>query len=257
MQLLLYLEQITKLISKNFNVYIREDDVKSVSRSIKKFLKNSQIDIIYQPTINMLLTSDFRSSNIIKIPSIKKYSIRKVISPMNEFTMLVVLNNFDSETNLLSVYPISTNIDLATNQTVVIQNEHYTLPFEFAIFTEFEFFVTINQLLPHIDRTLSKKTINILKNLDKNNMNTGPKLKTVNDYRYLKRLEIKQMIEIFEKESRKVMNGEVEKIDEEFTMYSSIFVDENISSFKTKKSESDFNKIIEQENLIKTKELIS
>ena len=65
------------------------------------------------------------------------------------------------------------------------------------------------------------------------------------------------MIEIFEKESKKVLNGEVEKIEEEFMMYSSVFVDENISSFKTKNSESDFNKIIDQENLVKTKELIS
>ena len=97
----------------------------------------------------------------------------------------------------------------------------------------------------------------ILKNPEKNSLHTGPKLKTVNDYRYLKRLEIKQMIEIFEKESKKVLNGEVEKIEEEFMMYSSVFVDENISSFKTKNSESDFNKIIDQENLVKTKELIS
>ncbi len=256
-QLLLYLEQATILISKNFNVYIREEDIKSVSRSIKKFILSSQIDFIYQPIIAKIMTSDFSSSSIMKIPSIKKYSIRKVISPLKEFTMLVVVNNFDPETNLLSVYPISTNVDLATNQTLVIQNEHSALPTEFAIFTEFEFFVTVNQLLSNIEVALSDKTLNILKNPEKNSLHTGPKLKTVNDYRYLKRLEIKQMIEIFEKESKKVLNGEVEKIEEEFMMYSSVFVDENISSFKTKNSESDFNKIIDQENLVKTKELIS
>ena len=73
-----------------------------------------------------------------KIPSIKKYSIRKVISPLKEFTMLVVVNNFDPETNLLSVYPISTNVDLATNQTLVIKmNIHF-----YGAFLEFEFFVT-------------------------------------------------------------------------------------------------------------------
>ena len=94
--------------------------------------------------------------------------------------------------------------------------------------------MTVNQLLSNIEVALSDKTLNILKNPEKNSLHTGPKLKTVNDYRYLKRLEIKQMIEIFEKESKKVLNGEVEKIEEEFMMYSSVFVDENISSFKTK-----------------------
>ena len=79
-QLILYLDQITVLLSKNFSVFVREDDIKTVSKSISKYLKNSDIDLIYQPTIMKLMTSDFSSSDIIKLPSIKKHSIRKVVS---------------------------------------------------------------------------------------------------------------------------------------------------------------------------------
>lgn len=259
-QLILYLDQITVLLSKNFSVFIREDDIKTVSKSISKYLKNSDIDLIYQPTIMKLMTSDFSSSDIIKLPSIKKHSIRKVVSPMQEFNMYVVVNNFDKETNLLSVFPISTNIDLATNKTAIIQNDSPLLPFvEYAVFTEFEFFVTINQLqlFPNIEVTLSESTLSILKNLEKNSLKTGPKLNSVNDYRFMKRLEMKQLIEIFEKESKKVLNGKVEKINEDFNFFSSIFVDCNISSFKSLNSESNFKKIVEQENLFSTKELIA
>lgn len=259
-QLILYLDQITVLLSKNFSVFIREDDIKTVSKSISKYLKNSDIDLIYQPTIMKLMTSDFSSSDIIKLPSIKKHSIRKVVSPMQEFNMYVVVNNFDKETNLLSVFPISTNIDLATNKTAIIQNDSPLLPFvEYAVFTEFEFFVTINQLqlFPNIEVTLSESTLSILKNLEKNSLKTGPKLNSVNDYRFMKRLEMKQLIEIFEKESKKVLNGKVEKINEDFDFFSSIFVDDNISSFKSLNSESNFKKIVEQENLFSIKELIA
>lgn len=256
-ELLLYLEQITVLISNNFNVFIREIDIKTIGRSISKFLKSSDIDLIYQPTIMKLITSDFSSSNIIKIPSIKKNSIRKVTSPMKEFTMYVVVNNYDRETNLLSVFPISTNLDLATNKTAIIQDESTLLPFvEFAVFTEFEFFVTINQVLPNIEIVLSERTISILKNLEKYSLNTGPKLNSVNDYRFMKRLEIKQLIEIFQRESKKVLGGEVKKIEEEFNNFNSVFVDNNISYFKSKKSESNFKKIINQENLLNLKELV-
>jgi len=259
-QLILYLDQITVLLSKNFSVFIREDDIKTVSKSISKYLKNSDIDLIYQPTIMKLMTSDFSSSDIIKLPSIKKHSIRKVVSPMQEFNMYVVVNNFDKETNLLSVFPISTNIDLASNKTAIIQNDSPLLPFvEYAVFTEFEFFVTINQLqlFPNIEVTLSESTLSILKNLGKNSLKTGPKLNSVNDYRFMKRLEMKQLIEIFEKESKKVLNGKVEKINEDFDFFSSIFVDYNISSFKSLNIESNFKKIFEQENLFSTKELIA
>jgi len=259
-QLILYLDQITVLLSKNFSVFIREDDIKTVSKSISKYLKNSDIDLIYQPTIMKLMTSDFSSSDIIKLPSIKKHSIRKVVSPMQEFNMYVVVNNFDKETNLLSVFPISTNINLASNKTAIIQNDSPLIPFvEYAVFTEFEFFVTINQLqlFPNIEVTLSESTLSILKNLGKNSLKTGPKLNSVNDYRFMKRLEIKQLIEIFEKESKKVLNGKVEKINEDFDFFSSIFVDYNISSFKSLNIESNFKKIFEQENLFSTKELIA
>jgi len=259
-QLILYLDQITVLLSKNFSVFIREDDIKTVSKSISKYLKNSDIDLIYQPTIMKLMTSDFSSSDIIKLPSIKKHSIRKVVSPMQEFNMYVVVNNFDKETNLLSVFPISTNINLASNKTAIIQNDSPLIPFvEYAVFTEFEFFVTINQLqlFPNIEVTLSESTLSILKNLGKNSLKTGPKLNSVNDYRFMKRLEMKQLIEIFEKESKKVLNGKVEKINEDFDFFSSIFVDYNISSFKSLNIESNFKKIFEQENLFSTKELIA
>ena len=259
-QLILYLDQITVLLSKNFSVFIREDDIKTVSKSISKYLKNSDIDLIYQPTIMKLMTSDFSSSDIIKLPSIKKHSIRKVVSPMQEFNMYVVVNNFDKETNLLSVFPISTNINLASNKTAIIQNDSPLIPFvEYAVFTEFEFFVTINQLqlFPNIEVTLSESTLSILKNLGKNSLKTGPKLNSVNDYRFMKRLEMKQLIEIFEKESKKVLNGKVEKINEDFDFFSSIFVDYNISSFKSLNIESNFKKIVEQENLFSTKELIA